>query len=407
MATLSTRKRGKTWEWRFEKAPINGKRQQASKGGYNTKAEAVKEGTKALNEYYNTGRTFDSNEMSVADYLDYWLENVIKQNIGTSYTMNTYRDYESKIRLHLKPAFGEYRLSSFQFAPDKVQEWIDRMKSNGYAKSMVTNTLACLSGAMTYAVVPLNYIQANPCIYVKVGRMPVNKKAKEKNEYVISQEDFKQILERFPESSNFYLSLIVPYNTGTRLSETFGIDLYKDVDFVNHTLTISQQMYKGAGQWFYRPPKYDSYRTIKIGQTLEKALRTEILNRKKTMLEYGQYFTRTYVTDKQQLIQLPSHVKVPYREVMPLCVKENGELLTPDSFKYCARVIHYELGNALFHSHCLRHTHGTILAENGINPKTVMERLGHKDISTTLQTYTFNTDKMISNAVDIFEKVAN
>lgn len=109
MATLNIRKRGNTWEWRFEKASIGGKRQQASKGGYKTKAEAAKEGTKALNEYYNTGRTFDNNEMSVADYLDYWLENVIKQNIGTNYTMNTYRDYESKIRIHLKPAFGEYR----------------------------------------------------------------------------------------------------------------------------------------------------------------------------------------------------------------------------------------------------------------------------------------------------------
>ena len=125
------------------------------------------------------------------------------------------------------------------------------------------------------------------------------------------------------------------------------------------------------------------------------------------MLQYGQYFTKTYVTDKHQLIQLPANVNVPYREVMPLCVKENGELLTPDSFKYCAKVIHHELGNPLFHSHCLRHTHGTILAENGVNPKTVMERLGHKDIQTTLQTYTFNTDKMMSNAVDIFESAAN
>ena len=66
-----------------------------------------------------------------------------------------------------------------------------------------------------------------------------------------------------------------------------------------------------------------------------------------------------------------------------------------------------KVGNPLFHSHCLRHTHGTILAENGVNPKTVMERLGHKDIQTTLQTYTFNTDKMMSNAVDIFESAAN
>ena len=39
MATLNIRKRGNTWEWRFEKASIGGKRQQASKGGYKTKAE--------------------------------------------------------------------------------------------------------------------------------------------------------------------------------------------------------------------------------------------------------------------------------------------------------------------------------------------------------------------------------
>lgn len=86
-----------------------------------------------------------------------------------------------------------------------------------------------------------------------------------------------------------------------------------------------------------------------------------------------------------------------------MCTKDNGELLTPESFKYCSRVIHHELGNPLFHSHCLRHTHGTILAENGVNPKTVKERLGHKDISTTLQTYTFNTEVMQQSAVDTFE----
>uniref|UniRef100_UPI003AB4EB04 tyrosine-type recombinase/integrase n=1 Tax=Frisingicoccus sp. TaxID=1918627 RepID=UPI003AB4EB04 len=83
---------------------------------------------------------------------------------------------------------------------------------------------------------------------------------------------------------------------------------------------------------------------------------------------------------------------------------ESGELLTPNSFKYCARIIHNELNNPLFHSHCLRHTHGTILAENGVNPKAIMERLGHKDIKTTMNTYVFNTDKMQQDAADIFAK---
>jgi integrase len=39
----------------------------------------------------------------------------------------------------------------------------------------------------------------------------------------------------------------------------------------------------------------------------------------------------------------------------------------------------------------LRHTHGIIIAENGTFPKNVMERLGHKDIQTTLNRYIFNT----------------
>ena len=94
----------------------------------------------------------------------------------------------------------------------------------------------------------------------------------------------------------------------------------------------------------------------------------------------------------------------PYAEIMPVSARESGELLTPNSFKYCARIIHNELNNPLFHSHCLRHTHGTILAENGVNPKSIMERLGHKDIKTTMNTYVFNTDKMQQDAADIFAR---
>ena len=45
--------------------------------------------------------------------------------------------------------------------------------------------------------------------------------------------------------------------------------------------------------------------------------------------------------------------------------------------------------------------------ENGVNPKTVMERLGHKNIETKLQTYIFNTDVMQQYAVDVFEKTIN
>ena len=40
-----------------------------------------------------------------------------------------------------------------------------------------------------------------------------------------------------------------------------------------------------------------------------------------------------------------------------------------------------------------------------ISRKVSLERLGHKDIQTTLQTYTFNTEIMQQNAVDVIENI--
>lgn len=401
------RKRGKTWSYYFDAAKIDGSRNKIEKGGFRTQKEALEARAKAISEYNNTGRTFSPKEISVADYLDYWLENAIKKNIDHGYSYNTYRDYESKIRIHLKPAFGIYRLSSFQYSPDVIQKWVDDMKIKGFSKSMIKNTLTCLAGALNYAILPLNYIQSNPCNPVKVGKMPIDVDAKAHAEYVCPKEEFDRILERFPADNYFHLSLIVPYNIGTRIGETFAIDLMHDVDFEKHEIHITKQMTKIDKTWFLKPPKYDSYRTVKMGNTIEQALRYAIRERKKNRMKYGQHYMKTYVLPDKSITQVRADVNVPYQEIMPLCVKDNGELVTPESFKYCARVIHYELGNALFHSHCLRHTHGTILAENGVNPKTVMERLGHKNIETTLQTYTFNTEVMQQTAVDVFERAMN
>lgn len=396
MGELRTRKRGKTWEWSFEGAKVEGKRKPISKGGYRTKAEALAAGTQAKAEYDNTGRSFKPSEISVSDYLDYWFTNYVTVNLS----YNTQIDYERKTRIHIKPVLGHYRLASLE--PDAIQRWIDGKKADGYSQSMIKNIFICLSGAMDYAVYPCNYIKFNPCSYVRIPKVNIDPKQKEHTEYICNKDDYAAIMERFPKGSNFYISLITAYNCGTRIGETYGFDLLKDVDFKNHTISIRHQLKKENGVWVYRPPKYDSYRTIKMIPEHETALKQEIHERKKNMLRYGPYYTKTYLLPDNSLMQAKANVDVSYPEIMPISVKENGELLTPESFKYCARVIHEELGNPLFHSHCLRHTHGTILAEGGAQPKTVMERLGHRDIKTTMERYVFNTEKMQDDAVRIF-----
>lgn len=401
MGELRTRKRGKKWEWSFEGARIGGKRQPISKGGYRTKAEAIAAGTQAKAEYDNVGRVFKPTEISVADYLDYWYKNYVLRNLA----YNTQVDYKRKLELHIKPTLGKYRLSSLE--PDAIQRWIDSKKDDGYSRSMVKNILACLSGALTYAVYPCKYIASNPCTYVKTPKIQIDKDKKAHTEYICSPEDYNAILERFPSGNIFYLPLLTGYHCGARIGEIYGIDLSKDVDLKNNVLHIRHQLKKENGIWCYRSPKYDSVRSIKIDQFYADALKQELHTRKINMIKYGPYFTKSYLLPDGRIEQAKTDIQMPYPEILPLSVRENGELLTPESFKYCARVIHHELGNPLFHSHCLRHTHGTILAEGGAQPKAVMERLGHKNIETTFKHYIFNTNKMQEDALSIFIKATS
>ena len=77
--------------------------------------------------------------------------------------------------------------------------------------------------------------------------------------------------------------------------------------------------------------------------------------------------------------------------------------MTSDSVKYTSRVIN----NILlipFNFHSLRHSHATLLIENGANIKDVQHRLGHSRIGQTMDTYAHVTPPMQQQSVDVFEK---
>ena len=164
MGQLRTRKRGSTWQYSFETAPVNGKRKSISKGGFRTKAEALAAGTTAMNEYNSSGQTFTPTEVSVADYLDYWFENYCKMNLK----YNTQLGYLYIVENRLKPHFGQYRLKSLTTAV--IQEYVNQLKIDGLAKSSVLGILRVLSAAYEYAIEPLQYVRENPCARIKLPK---------------------------------------------------------------------------------------------------------------------------------------------------------------------------------------------------------------------------------------------
>ena len=113
MSELRLRKRGTHWEYSFEGARINDKRQTISKSGFRTKGEASAAGAKAMDEYNRSGSVFTPSEISVSDYLDLWMQEYCLNNCKPS----TINNYQKKINHHIKPAIGKYRLAALSPVP--------------------------------------------------------------------------------------------------------------------------------------------------------------------------------------------------------------------------------------------------------------------------------------------------
>ena len=75
-----------------------------------------------------------------------------------------------------------------------------------------------------------------------------------------------------------------------------------------------------------------------------------------------------------------------------VCVRDNGTYISSRTMQHTSRVIRTSIYDK-FTFHALRHTHASILYEQGLNDKYISERLGHKDNSTTREVYIHLTEQ--------------
>ena len=400
MSQVTAMKRGSKWQYRFEAAKVDGKRQRITKSGFATKKEALEAGNKALTEYNRSGIAFKPSEMSVSDFLDLWMDSYCKTNLKHT----TIQTYEKRIRLYIKPKLGMYKLCSI--TPSAIQDFLNELFHSGMSRNTLTCIKAILSGAFDYAITRLQFLQYNPVSSTKLPRPGARpqKASKKKQRDIVSPEQIQQIFERFPVGHPAHIPLQLAYRCGLRLGEAFGV-AWCDIDFELCTLTVNHQvqMDNSVKLWQLTAPKYKSYRTIKLDNIILELLRNEHGKQQRAIAYYDDDYMQLHCDSSGHLNFKDGN---PVHMVMQ---REDGEFITPRIMQHVGRVIHGHTSTPVISEkwdfHSMRHTHTTILLEAGVNIKEVQHRLGHKDIQTTLNIYTHLTQKMQDDAVDILNNL--
>lgn len=403
MSGLRYQKRGNAWLYSFDGAMVDGKRQFISKGGFRTKKEATVAGIKALEEYNRAGAVFNPTDISFSDYLDLWM----KQYVMVNCKAVTVLSYEKKIRLHIKPTLGKYKLSSLN--PLVLQQLIDEKFNAGYSRNSLAIMKGILTGCLAYAVQPLGYLQHSPAVYLKLPSTRAEGRVKTRScpRTIVPKEAMMRILECFPEGSSSHIPLQIGYKCGMRLGEVFGLT-WDCVDFKNMTIAIDKQIQwqerdKQTGEkgyWYFTAPKYLSSRTIRMPNDLAELLKREFERQQAAMNLYGNLYTHNYVDERQRLNQDAHGTQVNL-----VMVRLDGTYIISRNMHYVSHIVSHELGIEKFDFHSLRHTHATMLAEIGATPKYVQHRLGHKNIQVTMQVYQHLTPLIEDKNVELLNKL--
>ena len=171
-------------------------------------------------------------------------------------------------------------------------------------------------------------------------------------------------------SSETYIAFRILAFTGIRLGELRALT-WKDINFKKKTLTISKNMMNIGSK-------------SKVSTTKTKSSE------------------RIIFLDDETIKELKS-----YRELDKFVSINNG-IFTKNSRHYfngmLTRIYRDFPKLKQIPPHGFRHTHATLLFESDLSAKEIQNRLGHKDITTTLNTYTHITDEKSKETTEKFYK---
>ena len=282
---------------------------------------------------------------------------------------------------HVFPTFSHVKIKNI--TPAMVNHWKIEIDQKNLALNTKRNIYGSFRAILNYAVM-MEYIPKN--ILCKVGNFRSTLQIKKEMEYY-TPEEFKRFISAARTNAenaqvcgnmrewDYYLFFSIAYYMGMRKGEIHALE-WRDIKdgYIHIARSITQKL-RGADRET-APKNKSSVRSIQIPVPL-----MEILDEhRKRWKDYSGYNERFKVCGGIQCLRDTS-------------IENHNKLFAAESGVKKIRI------------HDFRHSHASLLANNGINIQEIARRLGHSNVEITWRIYSHLYPKEEERATKILDKI--
>ena len=318
-----------------------------------TQKEAYEKLRELITEYRNVELTEDS-QITVEEWMQKWMDEYMLFSIREQ----TWKSYESVIRLYIIPNLGNKKVASL--TTSVVQKFYNKLLSEGKSGSLVRDAHLILHQAMDVAVKE-NLVAKNPTSGAKTPKVEY----KPKN--ILNETQLEMFMDAIKEDELWYDFFYTEITTGLRRGELCGLkwcDFNETTGQLNVVRTVTTN--KGGGLKTGETKTQKGTRTIYLPPSTVK-----LLSERKNKVSSEWIFPNFYDNSK------PINPSTAYLKLK--AILKNADL---PSIRF----------------HDLRHTFASHALSSGVDARTLSGILGHTNASFTLDTYTHVTNDMQKNA---------
>jgi len=350
-----------------------------------TREEVAKKVSGATHQVFQgEAKSFNLTDITVSQLVKDYLWTFKKPSVSDV----TFEWYLFVQKNHIDTSIGELPAQSLNAY--QIQMLLNRMSSE---KNLSQRTLKgvrdTLNQAYTHAV-KMKFIAENPVLDTKIPKPPRIMDEEENGKRIIPIHMRTTILEAAETNLPMKTVITVLMFTGMRIGEFLAL-IWGNVDFDNQIITIDRSLTHTC--------EYDREGNLSGRSNVVGLTKTQCSKRKVKVSHVVVSTLETWKAEMGQYVKPKDGRDIFAKDAVVFPNKE-GNMRTYDGFRtnYRRFMDKHNLGDYPIHSY--RHTFATMLLEAGTNPKVVQKLLGHRDVETTLGTYSHVLPEVFDGAAD-------